>query len=62
MQQLVIESKILIFKILAISKIVHLSLVREMQSSKSAQLDKIQKEFIWRDGNPKLKHATVCND
>lgn len=62
MQQLVIEGKILIFKILAISKIVHLSLVTEMQSSKSAQLDKIQKEFIWRDGNPKLKHATVCND
>lgn len=62
MQQLVIGGKILIFKILAISKIVHLSLVTEMQSSKSAQLDKIQKEFIWRDGNPKLKHATVCND
>ena len=26
-----------------------------------AQLEKIQKQFIWKSGNSKLKHATLCN-
>ena len=27
-----------------------------------AQLEKIQKQFIWKKGNPKLKHTTLCNE
>ena len=54
MRQLTIEEdKSLIFKTLAISKIVHLSLVRDLLSNTNVQLDKMQKEFIWRNGNPK---------
>ena len=61
MRQLTIEGKILIFKTLAISKIVHLALVKDVPSSTIAQLEKIQKQFIWKNGNPKLKHTTLCN-
>ena len=25
------------------------------------ELNKIQKEFIWRNKNPKIKHITLCN-
>ena len=62
MRQLTIEGKILIFKTLAISKIVHLTLMRDVPSSPIAQLEKIQKQFIWKNGNPKLKHTTLCNE
>ena len=61
MQQLTIEGKILIFKILAISKVAHLDLVEDVPSSRIAQLDKIQRQFLWKKGNPKLKHNTFCN-
>ena len=44
-----IEGKILIFETLAISKVVHLALVKEVPSSTIAQLEKkIQKQFIWK--------------
>ena len=61
-RQLTIEGKILIFKTLAISKIVHLALVTDVPFSKIAQLEKMQKQFIWKNGNPKLKHTTLCNE
>ena len=59
MRQLTIEGKVLIFKTLAISKIVHLALVKDVPSSTIAQLEKIQKQFIWKNGNSKLKHTTL---
>ena len=62
MLQLTIEGKILIFKILVISKVVHLALVKDIPSSTIAQLEKIQKQFIWKNGNPKLKHTILCNE
>ena len=61
-RQLTIEGKILIFKTLAISKIVHFALVKDVPFSTIAQLEKIQKQFIWKNGNPKLKHTTLCNE
>ena len=61
MLQLTIVGKILIFKTLSISKVVHLALVQDVPSSTISQLEKIQKHFIWKNGNPKLKHTTVCN-
>ena len=61
MQQLTIEGKILVFKTLAISKVVDIALVKDVPSSRIAQLEKIQKQFIWKNGNPKLKHTTLCN-
>ena len=56
-----IDGKTLSFKTLVISKVVHLALVKDIPSSTIAQLEKIQKQFIWKNGNPKLKHTTLCN-
>ena len=52
MRQLTTEVKILIFKTLAISKVVHLALVKDLPSSAIAQLEK--KQFIWKSRKPKL--------
>ena len=62
MLQLTIEDKILIFRTLAISKILYLPLVKDVPSSTIGRLDKIQKQFIWKNGNPELKQTTFCNE
>ena len=62
MPQLNIKGKSLAFKTLAISKVVHLALVKDVPSSTIAQLEKIKKQFIWIDENPKLKNTTPCNE
>ena len=62
MRQLTIKGKILILKTFAISKVVHLALVKYVPSSTIAQLEKTQKQVIWKNGNPELKHITLCND
>ena len=49
MRQLAIEGKILILKILAISKVVHLALVKDAPSCTIVQLEKIQKQLIWKN-------------
>ena len=60
MRNLTLEGKIIIFKTLAISKIIHLSLVTNVPTEIINELHKIQKEF--RNGNnPKIKHSTLCN-
>ena len=59
MRQRTIEGKILIFRTLAISKIVNFVLVKDVPSSTIAQLEKIQKQFIWKNRNSKLKHTTL---
>ena len=61
LRQLTIEGKILIFKTLTILKVAHLVLVKDVPSSTIAQLEKIQKQFIWKNGNPKLKQTTLCD-
>ena len=48
MRQLTIESKVLIFKTLTISKVVHFALVKIVPSSTIAQLERMQKRFIWK--------------
>ena len=62
MLQLTIEDKILIFRTLAISKILYLPLVKDVPSSTIGRLDKIQKKFNWKNGNPELKQTTLCNE
>ena len=61
MRQLTIKGKTLIFKTLGIPRVVHLVLVKNVPSNTIAQLEKIQKQFIWKKGNPKLKHTTFFN-
>ena len=58
MQQITIEGKILIFKTLAISKVVYL-FVYQYQI---AQSEKIQKYFTWKNVNLKLKHTNLYNE
>ena len=61
MLNLILEGKTTIFKTLAISKIIHFSLVTNVPTQIIKELNKIQKEFIWNGSNPKIKHSTLCN-
>ena len=61
MRNLTLEGKIIIFKTLAISKIIHFSLVTNVPTQIINELNKMQKEFIWKGSNPKIKHSTLCN-
>ena len=54
MQNLTMEGKINFFKNLAISKIIHLSLVTNVPTEIISKLNKIQKEFIWNVNNQTL--------
>ena len=54
--------RIVPFKSLAISKLIHLVLVTEIPTSTINLLTKIQMEFIWKGKNPKIKNSTLCND
>ena len=48
MQNLTLEGKVTVFKALAISKIVHLALITNIPTATMKELNKIQKEFIWK--------------
>ena len=62
MRNLFLLGKISIFKTLAFSKIIHLTLVTSVPSSTIDLLNKIQKDFLWDKKNAKIKHATLCCD
>ena len=55
------EGKITVFKTLAISKIIHLSLITNVPTEIINELNKIRKGFIWNGNNPKIKHPTSRN-
>ena len=61
MRNLSLARKITIFKTLAISKIIHLSLSTNVPTQIINELNKIEKEFICNGSNPKIKHFTLCN-
>ena len=54
MQNLSIAGKITAFKI------VHLALVKVIPNLIIAELEKINKHFIWKNGNPRIKQDTLC--
>ena len=62
MRNLTLEGKVTVFKALAISKIVHLALITNISKSAIKELNKIQKEFIRKNKNPRIKHTTLCNN
>ena len=62
LRNLTIEGRLVAFKSLAISKLIHLALVTEIPTTTISLLTKIQTEFIWRWKNPKIKNSTLCND
>ena len=61
-RNLSLEGKIAVFKSLALSKITHLVLVKTIPPSIIDQLNKTQKNFIWKGLNPKIKNSTINNN
>ena len=62
MRNLTLEGKIVIFKTLAISKIVFQSMITPVPIHIVNELEKIQKAFLWKNSSPKIKYETLCND
>ena len=59
MEDLSIEGKIVVFKTLAISKLVYLALLTVIPNHITDEVTKIQKSCIWHDLSPKIKHETL---
>ena len=62
MRNLSIEGKIVVFKTLAISKLVYLALLTVIPNHITDEVAKIQKSFIRHDLSPKIKHETLRID
>ena len=58
---LTLEGRIMIFKTLAISKIVYLTLITNVPKVIAEELQKIQKNILWQNSRPKIKHKTLSN-
>ena len=56
-KNITLEGKIIIFKILALSKIIYLTLITSFSKQLNREMQKIQKAFIWK----KIKHEILCN-
>ena len=56
------EGKITVFKSLALSKITNLALVKTIPPSIIDQLNKTQKNLIWKELNPKIKNSNINNN
>ena len=54
-----LQGKITVFKTFAISKIVHLALVTTFPPDILNHLKEIQKDFLWYQKYPKIKHSTL---
>ena len=54
--------KIVVFKTLAISKIVYISYMASVPECILTQLESIHKIFIWNGKKAKIKHSTLIND
>ena len=61
-RNLTLESKIVIFKTLAVSKIVFQSMITPVPRHIVNELKRTQKAFLWKSSSPKIKHETLCND
>ena len=62
MRKLKPEGKIVVFKIIAISKIVFQAFITTVSKHIVNELKKIQKAFFWNNSSPKIKHENLCND
>ena len=60
MRNLSIAGKITVFKALEITKILQLALVNVIPNAVILELDKLNKHFIQKNGNPKIKQHTLC--
>ena len=62
MRNLTLEERIVVFKTLAVSKIVFLAILTKIPYQVVKELEKIQKTFLWKNSTPKIKHETTCKD
>ena len=62
LRNLTLEGKILIFKTLALSKIIFQAFVTPIPIYVVTEREKIQKSFLWENSTSKIKHDTLCND
>ena len=58
MRQLTLQGRIMVFKSLVVSKVLHLLLNTKLHNNTIDLLNKIQKNFIWQR---QIKHSTLCN-
>ena len=61
MRNLTLEGKLIVFKLLALSKIVHLCLTSVVPKQIIKEIENIQKNFLWNRSAAKVKHITLCN-
>ena len=61
MRNITLEAKMIIFKTLAISKILYLTLITSFLKQLIEEIQKMLKVFIWNNLSPKKKHETLCN-
>ena len=62
MRNLTLQGKIVIFKTIALSKIVFQSFITTVPKYVVNKLEKMHKAFLWNNFTPKIKHETLCND
>ena len=58
-RNLTLEGRIVVFKSLAISKIVFQALITPVATHVIKALERIQTFFLWNNSNPKIKHKTL---
>ena len=61
MRELTLKGRIIIFKTLAISKIICVGSQTLIPDKTIQTLCKLQQDFIWRGKRPKINHETLCN-
>ena len=60
-EKLTLEGRIMVFKSLAISKVIHLLLITKLHNNSIDLMYIIQKSFIWQGKKAKIKHSSLCN-
>ena len=61
MGNLTSEGKIIVFKMLALSKIVHLCLTSVLPKQIIKEIENKQKNFLWNRSTPKIQQSTLRN-
>ena len=61
MRNLTVEGKIIVFKTLSLSKMVHLCLTSVVPKQFTEEIENIQKSFLWNRSTPKIKHSPLRN-
>ena len=60
-RNITLEVKIIIFKTLALSRIVYLTVIASISKQLIEEIQKIKNVFIWNKLTPKVKHEILCN-